>query len=264
MSPVLRSIWSHRHFVPAAIAGEFRSRIVRSKIGALWFVLQPLAMALIYVIVLSEVLSAKLGGVEKPGAYAVYLLAGITAWGLFAEILNRCLSMFLEYANTLKKIAFPKVFLPVVVLGSALINNGLLMMAVTVIITFYGFYPSLDWLAIIAAMVVTIFLAFGLGIFLGVLNVFARDVSQVMLVVMNVWFWLTPIVYAKSMVSLPVQQAINLNPMTPVVEIYQNAIVGNAAPDLVSLLFPLFVGCCLMLASGIVFWRATPELVDAL
>ena len=221
-------------------------------------------MALIYVVVLSEVLSAKLGGIEKPGAYAVYLLAGITAWGLFAEILNRSLSMFLEYANTMKKIAFPKIFLPVVVLGGALINNGLLVLAVASIIALYGFYPSFDWFAILAAMFVTILLAFGLGIFLGVLNVFARDVSQVMLVVMNVWFWLTPIVYAKSMVSLPVQNLIDLNPMTPVVAIYQDVIVGSAPPDFVALLYPLALGACFMFASSVVFWRATPELVDAL
>lgn len=264
MQSTWRSIVRHRHFVPAAIIGEFRSRVVRSKIGALWFVLQPLAMALIYLVVLSEVLSARLGGTDRPGAYAVYLLAGITAWGLFGEILNRCLTMFLEYANTMKKIAFPKVFLPVVVLGSALINNLLLMVAVTCIIAFYGFFPNQDWLAIFPAMGVTILLAFGLGIFLGVLNVFARDVSQVMTVVMNVWFWLTPIVYAKSMVSQPVQNIIDLNPMTPIVNVYQSVIVGSAHPDLDSLLYPLILASCLMVASSVVFWRATPELVDAL
>lgn len=264
MFSFIKSLWRHRHFVPAAIRGEFKSRVARSKIGAAWFVLQPLAMASIYIVVLSEVLGAKLGDVAKPGAYGVYLLAGITAWGLFSEILNRSLSVFIEYGNTMKKIAFPKIFLPMVVLGGSLITNLLLMLVVTAIFALYAFYPSAHWFGIFAAAGTSILLAFGFGILLGIINVFTRDVGQVMTVVMNIWFWLTPIVYAPSMVNDTIGTLLQYNPMTPVVMAYQDAIVRGIEPDLNSLQYPAILGLVMVCVSMFAFWRSNGEIVDAL
>lgn len=264
MRSFVRNLWRNRHFVPAAISGEFKSRVARSKIGTLWFVLHPLAMALVYVLVLSEVLGAKIGGVNHVGSYAVYLLSGILAWALFAEILNRCLTMFIEYGNVLKKISFPKIYLPAVVFGSALVNNLLLAFTVMAIIAFYGFLPSPDWIALFAAMGVCVLLGFGLGIFLGILNIFSRDVGQVMIVVTNLWFWLTPIVYVRDVVNSTMGNLLALNPMTPVVEMYQKVIVFREPADYSTLLYPGLLGAALMFVSLIVFWRASSELVDAL
>lgn len=260
----MKALWRNRHFVPAAITGEFKSRVTRSKIGALWFVLHPLAIALIYVLVLSEVLGAKLGGVDAVGSYAVYLLAGILAWALFAEILTRCITLFIDYGSALKKISFPKVYLPIVVFGSALINNLLLAAAIACIIAFYGFFPNFDWTALLAGMAVIALLGFGLGIFLGVLNIFSRDVGQIMVIVTNLWFWLTPIVYVRGTLNPVTDALLGLNPMSPVVAIYQEVIVFGNSPDYSTLLYPTIVGIVMVLVSLVVFWRANSELVDAL
>ena len=264
MRRYLEALWRNRHFVPAAIIGEFKSRVARSKIGALWFVLHPLAMALIYVLVLSEVLGAKLGGVDTAGSYAVYLLAGILAWAFFAEIITRCLTLFIDYGSALKKISFPKAFLPVIVLGSALINNLLLAIAIVFIIAAYGFIPNTDWLALFAGMAVIVLLGFGLGILLGILNIFSRDVGQVMVIVINLWFWLTPIVYVRGALNPTTDALLALNPMTPVVAMYQQVIVFGKPADYSTLCYPAAIGLALVLASFVVFWRAKSELVDAL
>lgn len=257
-------LWRNRHFIPAAISGEFKSRVARSKIGTLWFVLQPLAMAAIYLLVLSEVLGAKLGGIDRQGAYAVYLLSGITAWGLFSEVLGRSVNMFLEYANILKKIKFPRIYIPLVILGSALINNLLLLVCVAALIALNGFYPDLSWIALIPAMAVIVLLSLGLGITLGILNIFSRDVAQIMTVVLNMWFWLTPIVYTPDALSPVIRQFLELNPMTPVVRVYHDVMVYHTMPDFQSLLYPTIVGTLLMSLSLFIFWKSGPDMVDAL
>jgi len=259
-----RPVWQYRHFVAAAIRGDFKARVARSRIGALWFVLHPLAMALIYVLILSEVLQAKLGMSDKPGAYAVYLLAGIAVWSLYSEIINRCMTMFIDFANSLKKISFPRACLPFIVVGSALITHALLLLAIAVIIVFYGFTPTFSWLLLVIPLLVTVLLATGLGVTLGVLNVFSRDVSQVMLVVMNMWFWLTPIVYASDMLPEPMQRIIALNPATALVQGYQKIILLDQAPDLMALSYPALLGVVLTGLSLFLFRRAGPELVDVL
>lgn len=259
-----RSLWVQRYFVPAAIAGEFKSRVARSKIGTLWFVLHPLAMALVYVLVLSEVLQAKIPGVSEVGSYAVYLLSGMIAWALFVEIVNRSLTVFVEYAAVLKKMNFPKIYLPIVVLGGALVNNLLLAAAIFGIIAFYGFYPNPAWVALLFGTGVVVILGCGIGLTAGILNIFARDVGQVMIVVLNLWFWLTPIVYVRGALNETVDRFLALNPMTNVVEFYQQVILYGQVPDYALLDYPMQFGCIAIAVSVFLLWRASSEMVDVL
>lgn len=259
-----RAFWAYRHFTISAIRGELKTRFIRSKLGAAWFVLHPLAMAGVYALVLSEVLGAKLGGIDNKAGYAIYLLAGVAGWGLFSEILNRCMSIFIEYSATLKKISFPRICLPIIVLGSAMINHILLLVAVIFIYVLYGHYPSVHWLAIPVGIAMVATLAFGLGIFLGVLNVFSRDIAQVVTVVVNLWFWLTPIVYSTDMIGDNIKNLIELNPMTALVGVYQDVLVFNKWPDWGSLLPALILTLVMLGLSIAVFRRASADLVDVL
>ncbi|MEP0313265.1 MAG: ABC transporter permease [Hyphomonas sp.] len=260
----LRSAWRYRNFILSAIKGELKGRFAASKIGTLWFVLHPLAMATIYAVVLSKVLGAKLGGVSGDSAYSIYLMAGIAAWTVFLEITNRCLTVFIEYGNTLKKISFPRIALPIIVLGSVLVTHALLLVAIAVVFVFFQHYPSIHWIALPVGTLVIALLAFGLGILLGVMNVFARDIGQVMSVVFQLWFWLTPIVYTRDILPDSMQTLIRLNPVTPLVEFYQDILLYSRWPDFASLLYPASLGAALVLASLLVFRRASAELVDAL
>ena len=103
------ALWRYRHFVVASITGELKSRFVRSRLGLLWSILHPLAQAAIFALVLAEVLGAKLGGLDDKSAYPLYLLGGMAAWTLFSEIVNRCLTVFIDNASTMKKISFPRI-----------------------------------------------------------------------------------------------------------------------------------------------------------
>jgi len=259
-----RAVWHFRHFIFSAIMGELKGRFIKSKLGAMWFVLHPLAMAAIYALVLSEVLGAKLGGIDNKAGYAIYLLAGVTAWGLFSEIINRCVTIFLEYGETLKKIVFPRICLPIIVLGSALFNHLLLILAVTIVFTLYGHFPSIHWVSIPIGMALIVFFAFGLGIVLGILNVFSRDVGQVVAVFMNLWFWLTPIIYGREMLGPKIQSLVSYNPMTLMVGIYQDAMVFRRWPDFTSLGPIIILAVGAVMFSLFLFRRASPELVDVL
>jgi len=225
---MLTGIWTYRYFIIARIKAEFFGRFARSKIGSIWFILHPLSMALIYALVLSEVLGAKLGGIDNKAGYALYLLSGITAWGIFSETSNRGMMMFIEQGEAIKKVAFPKICIPVIMMGNALINQLILFTAVTVIF------------------------------------VFARDVGQVMTVILNLWFWLTPIVYSVGMLPDSMTAMINYNPATPLVAIYQDAMVYNKWPDWYSLLSPILIIIGLLILGFTIFRKATSELVDAL
>ncbi|WP_024352435.1 ABC transporter permease [Aurantimonas coralicida] len=261
---MLRSLWDYRYFILSSIRGELKGRFARSYLGGFWFILHPLAQSLIFSIVLAEVMRARMANIDSPAAYPIYLLSGMAAWGLFAEILNRSMTIFIEQASAMKKIAFPRLCLPVIVWGSAIINHLLLLLAIAVIFVFFGHYPGIAWIYLPIGIVLISALAFGLGVLLGVLNVFARDVGQVMVVLTQLWFWLTPIIYVKNAVPDRIHAYIDLNPMTGLVAIYQDALLLNQAPTLGSLIPSAVVGAIAVVASFVIFRRASPELVDAL
>lgn len=261
---MLRSLWQYRYFILSSIRGELKGRFARSYLGGFWFILHPLAQSLIFSIVLAEVMHARMPNMESSAAYPIYLLSGMAAWGLFAEILNRSLTIFIEQATALKKIAFPRLCLPVIVWGGAIINHLLLLFAIAIIFIFFGHYPGSAWIYIPIGIALISALAFGLGVFLGIINVFARDVGQVMTVVMQLWFWLTPIVYVQNAVPASVNTYINLNPLTGLIAIYQDALLLNQAPHFSNMIPSVIIAAVAVIASFILFRRASPELVDAL
>ena len=264
MKSMLLALWRYRYFVLSAIKGDLKGRYARSRLGALWFILHPLAQATIFALILSELLAARLPGVTSKASYAIYLMAGMAAWGLFSEIVNRSTNIFVEYANTLKKISFPRICLPVIVAGSALLTHGLLLLAIFVVFLFFGHVPGLAIFVLPLGILLIALFGFGLGVMLGIFNVFARDISQALVVVLQIWFWLTPIVYPAQVLPERYRWVLELNPMAPLVGIYQRALLYNQGPDWWALLIPALLAAGLFLTTMFVFRRASADLVDAL
>ncbi|MGO4780319.1 ABC transporter permease, partial [Lysobacter sp. 2RAB21] len=115
-----------------SVVNEFKSRFSRSTFGALWIILQPLAQVIIFATILSNVLAARLEGVDNKYAYAIYLISGILCWSLFAEIVQRCQNVFIDNTSLLKKMQFPRIALPVIAIGSSMVNNIALLCVVMV------------------------------------------------------------------------------------------------------------------------------------
>src|SRR5690349_23563556 len=110
-----RKLSSYRGFILGSAQPEFQARYRNSLFGALWTVLNPLSMIIVYTVIFSHIMRARLPGVDDGMAYSIYLCAGLLTWGLFAEITVRSQNMFLDNANLLKQISFPRICLPVIV-----------------------------------------------------------------------------------------------------------------------------------------------------
>jgi len=261
---MLLAVWRFRFFVFSSIKTELRSKFVRSSLGGLWMILNPLSQVLIFAFVLSAVLSARLPGINNQYAYAIYLMAGTLGWSLFAEIINRCLTLFIDNGNILKKLVFPKIALPLIVTGSALVNNTLLFVAILLIFGVLGHWPgaALVWLPVL--MLITIALALGLGLILGVLNVFMRDIGQIVPVIMQFLYWFTPIVYMSNIIPGQYQRWLSFNPIIPIITGYQNVLLYNKTPEWTGLGVTALIAIALLAFSLLLFRKASPEMVDQL
>ncbi len=264
MNGLLAGAWRYRHFIRTSIRNEFLSRIVGSRLGLVWMFLHPLSQVLMYTLVLSTVISARLPGMDSRFGYAAFLTAGILAWNLFSEILTRCLNIYLDNATLLKKIVFPRICLPVIVTGSSLLNNLLLFVAVVGVLLAVGHVPDahIAWLPLL--MLLNVALAAGLGLLLGVINVFVRDISQAVTVALQFGFWLTPIIYSPEIIPASFRHLLQFNPMYFIVTGYQNVLIFGAPPDFRGLFAVGLVSVVLLAAAFELFRRAGPDMVDML
>ncbi|MCC4633027.1 ABC transporter permease [Xanthomonas dyei pv. eucalypti] len=264
MKNMLLALWRYRFFVFSSIGNELRLRFIRSKLGGLWMIIHPLAQVLIFALILSEVLAAKLPGIDNKYAYALYLMAGTLGWTLFAEILGKCLNLFIESGNLMKKMAFPRICLPFIAGGSVLVNNALLGVAIFGVFAMLGHVPDIQALWLPVLMLITLCLGLGIGMVLGILNVFMRDVGQVIPVVLQALFWLTPVVYNVNILPPSVQHYFKFNPLYPLITSYQNILVFGKPPEWSGLEWLVIVSLILMSFALLMFRKASPEMVDVL
>ncbi|MDI2592896.1 ABC transporter permease [Pseudomonas sp. 681] len=259
-----RSLHNYRGFILGSVQREFQARYRNSLFGALWPVLNPLSMIIVYTVIFSHIMRARLPGVDDSMAYSVYLCAGLLAWGLFTEITLRSQNMFLENANLLKKISFPRICLPVIVLINASINFAIIIGLFLGFLLITGRWPGTVLLALIPLIALQMMFCAGLGMILGVLNVFFRDVGQLFGICLQFWFWLTPIVYPMSILPEWVQRLLQLNPLTNLITSYQNLFVYGQWPVWSSLL-PIFISALVFCLIGLrLFRQRVGEMVDEL
>ncbi|MBA2710821.1 MAG: ABC transporter permease [Tatlockia sp.] len=262
---MLDSLWKYRHFIFSSIFNEFANRFANSKLGGLWLVINPLSQVLIYALILTNVLSTKLPGIQSKFGYTIYLMAGLLCWSLFSEIINRCTNIFIEQANLIKKMSFPRITLPSIVVGSCLLNNLLLLFCMLVIFIFMGQMPTLSMLlALPLVTLLTIFFAIGIGLILGVLNVFIRDISQLVPIGLQLWFWFTPIIYPENIIPEQFRSWLTLNPIYKLIRAYHDIFVYGLFPNLTDMAETLLMSLSLMLIGLLIFRRASPEMVDVL
>jgi lipopolysaccharide transport system permease protein len=261
---MLRSIWSYRGFISGSVKREFQSRYRNSLLGAAWTVLNPLAMIVVYTLIFSQVMKARLPGVDGNFAYSIFLCAGVLTWGLFAEIVGRAQNVFIEQANLIKKISFPRICLPIIVVLNAGVNFAIIFTLFVLFLLISGSFPGVGFLGIFPVLAIQVLFAIGLGMTVGVLNVFFRDVGQFFAVLLQFWFWFTPVVYPRSILPAWVQRYVDLNPMTPLIAAYQDVLVHGRWPDWSSLALPTALGIVLCLIGMRLFRKRVGEMVDEL
>jgi len=231
MINTLKLLWSYRGFILGSVKREFQSKYNNSLLGVLWNVLNPLSMIVVYTVIFSEVMKTRMVGVEGTYSYSIYLCSGIIIWGLFSEITGRAQNTFIENANLLKKINFPRICLPIIVVINACLNFSIIFVLFTLFLIISGDFPGLPFLAIFPLLLIQLLFSIGLGVSLGVLNVFFRDIGQFFNLALQFWFWLTPIVYLKSILPAVAQKYIEFNPMVGLVESYHAILVHKQWPN---------------------------------
>lgn len=264
--PGITSLWDYRGFILGSVKREFQARYNRSILGIAWTAINPLSMIFIYTIVFSRVMHAKMPGISSNhnSSYGIYLCAGIFAWGLFSEIVSRCVGMFTNNSTLLKKSSFPRLCLPAIEVLSSTLNFLIVFSLLSIFLLISRSFPGYYIIAIIPLTLILVSFALGFGTILGILNVFFRDVGQFSGILLQFWFWLTPIVYTANILPNKAQELLRLNPIAAVIEGYQRVVVSASWPEWITLAYPAALSIVLCYVGYNLFINNSGDIVDEL
>lgn len=264
MSGIFGTLYNYRGFILSSVKREFQLGYQSSILGPLWLVLQPLSLILVYTLVFSTLMKSKVSMDNGEISYSVYLCSGIIIWTLFCEVITKSTFVFLKNANLIKKISFPKLCLPMIIATNGLLNFAIMLTIFLMVLLVSGDAYWTSMFLIIPIVFLLLAFAIGLGITLGVLNVFFRDVGQSVTVILQFWFWLTPIVYPISILPQTVQQIVAFNPLTGLVIASQQIFMHGKLTG-ISTILPSVISSILFISLGIyLFKKHGKEMVDEL
>lgn len=212
----MRSLWRYRRFIWATAVSDLHHRYAGSGLGVFWNVVQPLAMLAIYTFVFSNALAPRFGSAAlAAGLFPLYLSSGFLPWGAFVDCVTRGAQSFVTNAVYLKKMPIPE---HVFVAQSAVSATLGMLIALALLIGLAlvsGQAPQATWLLLPLVAVLWQGFGFGLGLILSTLNVFFRDVGQMLGVVMQIWMWSLPVVYLEEVLPAEYQALLPWNPAYP-------------------------------------------------
>lgn len=241
--PVLQRFRSTAHFVRQDLVERYRNDFL----GMAWLVIQPLILIVLFSVVFSSLMRARLPGLDPTFGYTVYLITGILAWSAFAQTLSRLSGWYRDKAGLYRKLALGLYVPAFSVVVSEFLIYLVAMALFAVFLLVVGHPLSWQWLWLPLLMSLFMALGFGLGLVLGLLEVFIPDIRRAVPLVLQLGFWLTPIVYTLDILPSTVRQLVELSPVTLAMRQLHQVVVFGEPPRLGDLLW-LFAVALLSLA----------------
>ena len=250
----LRDIWESRELLQNLTNREVRGKYRRTALGQLWSLANPIAAILIYTFIFSFIfrLPAQVGDPSGIDNYALWLVCGLLPWLFFNRVLTVGTESLVANAGLIQKVYFPRIVLPLSLANATfftwLLEMGVLVVALSLLGSFV-----LPWLPFVALfMIVFAIFAVGLSMIFSIINVYFRDLSYLLTIVLQFWFYLTPVLYPVELVAtqsdtlggllgtpITLLDLYSLNPVEGFVEIFRNLLYDNRVPDLGTVLVTL-------------------------
>jgi lipopolysaccharide transport system permease protein len=242
---------------------DLKSRYVGSMMGLFWAVIHPLVLLLTYTFVFSVILKMRPWKDAGTDSFAIFIFSGILPWLLFQDTVTRSATAVIDNGTLVKKTKFPVEIVPLSLYLANMITHliGLIILLVVLLwvkgLGFWALFIPIYWISLL-------FFAVGLGWIVAVLQVFLRDTSQVLSVLMTLWFWFTPIFYSVDLIPEGWRSWMLMNPMAAIVNGYRSALLHNAPPEPLPLAILILISLAFFTGGGVLFRVAKREFADVL
>lgn len=252
----LKALWEYRELLGFLVWRDVKVRYKQTALGVAWIVLQPVISMAIFTLLFGYLLQAPSNGVPYP----IFAYAGLLPWNYFAGSLTRSSQSLVGSANLITKVYFPRLVIPISGVLGGLVDFGVSSVVLGLLMLFYRIPPTANIVWLPFFLLLAIATALGFGLWLAALNVRFRDVNYLMPFLVQIWMYVTPVIYSVTLIPEQYRWLLALNPMTGVVEGFRWALLGGVMTETqppgplfaVSVLITLVV-----LVTGAIFFRST-------
>lgn len=248
MLQLIREIHHNRELIWALALKELHVRYKRSVLGFLWALLHPLFMMIILTVVFSAMVRFP---IDK---YAVFLVSMLLPWIFFSQALTYSVECLVTNGDLLKKVRVAKSVFPVAVILSNTINFLLSLVPLALILLVLHFPLHWTWIYLPIPILALLMFVLGCGFFLSAVNVYFRDVTHIVQIILQGWFYLSPIMFSLEILPHHYRMFFRLNPMLYILNGFRLAIYYGLLPSLQSVAASIAIGA-VTLFLGYSFFR---------
>jgi lipopolysaccharide transport system permease protein len=247
----LRELWAYRELAYFFIWRDLKVRYKQTLFGALWAVIQPFMLMVVFTLFLGRI-----SGIAPEGVpYPLFAFAGLVPWTLFSQSLVGSSGSLVGAANLIQKVYFPRLLLPVAAIGSYLLDFVIAMAVLGLLMLYFGVPPTVTVLWVIPLTVLAVTTSLAAGIWLSAVNVRYRDVRYAVPFLVQLWLFGSPVAYAANLVPAEWQAIYQLNPMAGVIEGFHWALLGQGTPPPVEAALASTIVTVVVLIAGLAYFR---------
>jgi len=247
----LKELWQFRELLYFLSWRDIKVRYKQTALGVIWAVLQPF----LTMMVLFSVLFGRFAKMPSEGVpYPIFVYIGLLPWQYFASVLGQSTNSVVAEKNMITKIYFPRLIMPASTSISALLDLGIASVILGVMMVYYDVTVSSGLLLVPVLLALTMVNAVGFGMWFSALNVRYRDIQYAIPFMIQIWMFVTPVIYPSSLISEQYAWILSFNPMGGVIESFRPAVLGHMPIPWISLVISATIGV-LVFIGGIFYFR---------
>lgn len=256
----LSEVWSFRDLVYILIMRDVKLRYKQTMLGIAWVILQPLVASVIFAVIFGRF--ANLPSDDVP--YLLFVFSGLLAWNFFAGALQRAGNSLVGDARLISKVYFPRMVIPIASAAAVLVDFAVACVVMLVLLIIHAWGLTVHVLVLPVLLAILLLIVVGVSLFISALNVYYRDFSYALPFAIQVWMYLSPVVYSGNLIPDAIKPLYALNPLVGVIEGFRWALLGTGEFPLLPLLFSFAAGMLLFITGAFVFQRVEQNFADVI
>ena len=263
----IKEVISYRHLLFRLVRKEFLLNYQQTILGPLWILLQPLLTMITYVFVFNKIIGVSIGGKLPP---VLFYFCGIVIWNFFNESFSATSRTFRDNMYVFSKVYFPRLIVPLATITTQffrfLVQLVLLILILCYFMIFKGFAIKFNvyLLAIPLVIFVVGMISLSLGLILSVITAKYRDLGNFVDIFLRVLLFVTPVIYPLSIVKEKIRWIVELNPLTPLFELFRLGLLGEGTVSAAHLLYSILFMIFSLFASILLFNKQGSKLIDVI
>lgn len=254
----LRDLWSFRHLFAVLARRNLKIRYQQTVIGVGWALLQPILYAFVFTIIFGRLVGMPTNGVPYP----IFVMSGLVVWLFVAQSLPIASTSIVMHSHLVTRIYFPRIILPASAMSTATADLLVSLALLAVLMAWYGIAPTLGALLFLPMLLVAFATVLGLSLWFSALYVPFRDVGHLLPFAVQIWMFLSPVVYPSNLLPEKYSFLYALNPIVVVIDTSRWAFAGGAAPQAYAVAVSALTAFAILLSGYWYFRRSEPTFAD--